>query len=162
MSLHHHTQITQRQRNCRSVALLGADGPWGARHGFTLLEVIIACAMFFMVAFSVLGLVTEGLKAARVLQQREADAGMLASVHSQTNILTEGTESGDFEELYPDMYPDYSWAKETTEIASNGLFRVDYSVVGAHKRRGVSETHMSILLFRPMSPPGSASQGFGR
>ena len=129
------------------------------RRGFTLLEVIIACAIFFMVAFSVLELVTQGLVSVRLLQQREPDAGMLASVYSQTNVLNEETVSGDFQELYPDMYPDYSWARETIEVASNGLFRVDYAVTGAHKRRGVSQTQMSILLFRPMSPPGSASQG---
>ena len=138
-----------------------AAAPERFRGGFTLLEVIIACALFFMVAFSVLELVARGLVSARLLQQREADAGMLASVYSQTNSLIEETVSGSFDELYPDMYPDYSWVRETSEIYSNGLFKVDYAVVGAHKRRGVSETHMSLLLYRPMSPPGSASQGGG-
>ncbi|MBN2507873.1 MAG: hypothetical protein JXQ71_14395 [Verrucomicrobia bacterium] len=133
-----------------------------ARRGadsFTLLEVIIACALFFMVAFSVLELVTRGLVSARVLQQREADAGMVASVYAQTNSLEEETVSGSFDELYPDMYPGYSWVRTTTEIYSNGLFEVKFGVVGTHKRRGVSETEMTILLYRPMSPPGSASQG---
>jgi len=38
---------------------------------FTLLEVIVACAIFFMCAFAVLQLVTRGLSAARSIQQRE-------------------------------------------------------------------------------------------
>ncbi len=135
---------------------------WPARRAFTLLEVIIACAIFFMMVFAVLELVTRGLAAARSLQQREPDAGMVASIYCQTNILAEDGDSGDFEKWYEGLYPDYSWARETVEVGSNSLFRVDFVVYqGNNKRRGVSETHMSILLFRPGSPPGSASKSFG-
>jgi hypothetical protein len=63
--------------------------------------------------------------------------------------------------LYPDLYPGYSWARETREIASNSLFQVDYVVYMGNRKRGVSETHLSILLFRPGSPPGSASKSIG-
>ncbi len=133
------------------------------RHGlsaFTLLEVIIACAIFFLVAFSVLELVTRSLAAARSLQQREPDAGMLAGALSLTNSLIEGTESGDFEDLYTGLYPGYSWMQNVTEIYSNGLFQVDFVVYNDRKmRRGANETYMTILMFRPASPPGSASGG---
>jgi hypothetical protein len=86
---------------------------------------------------------------------------MLAAVYCQTNILVEEGSSGDFEELYPDLYPNYTWIRETREVASNSLFQVDFAVIHEAKKRGVSETHMSILLFKPGSPPGSASKSPG-
>lgn len=145
-----------------SGARLLASSRWREVEAFTLLEVIIASAIFFMAALAVLQVVTSGLAAARALQQREADAGMIAGVYSYTNILVEETASGDFEDLYPDLYPGYSWYRETVEVASNGLFQADFTVThDVGKKRGVSETHMSILLYRPGSPPGSASRGLG-
>src|SRR5438552_18150726 len=56
---------------------------------FTLLEVIIACSIFFMVAFAILGMVTSGLAQARALRQRDPDAGMLAATLSLTTQLEE-------------------------------------------------------------------------
>lgn len=136
---------------------------WSRRRAaFTLLEVIVACTIFFLVAFAVLELVTRGLGMAKSLQQREPDAGMLAAVYMQTNILVEEMASGDFEDLYPELYPGFTWERATTEVGSNGLFQVDYAVYhGQKSRRGASETRMSILLFKPGSPPGSASRSFG-
>ncbi len=52
------------------------------------------------------------------------DAGMLASELSLTNKLVEGTESGDF----GDVYPGSTWTATTTEVLSNKLFQVDYTV----------------------------------
>src|SRR5262245_19664776 len=96
------------------------------QRGFTLLEVIVACAIFFMVAFAVLELVTRGLAAAKALQQREPDAGLLAAALSLTNKLEEGTMSGTFEDIAPGLYPGYSWARDAYEVGSNGLFQVDF------------------------------------
>src|SRR5262249_52164528 len=93
-------------------------------NGFTLLEVIVACAIFFMVAFAVLEVVTTGLAAAKALQQREPDAGILAAALSLTNKLEKGTMSGNFEDLAPGLYPGYSWARDVYEVGSNGLFQV--------------------------------------
>ncbi|HEV8290312.1 MAG TPA: hypothetical protein VGP94_00245, partial [Tepidisphaeraceae bacterium] len=113
-----------------------------------------------MVAFAILGVVSQGLVGARALQQHEPDAGLLASELSLTNQLYEGVESGDFEELYPGVYPGYSWVREITEVGSNGLFRVDYVITrGGAKAKGAGEIRSSILLFRPQSPPGSATKG---
>lgn len=133
--------------------------PRSGLSAFTLLEVIIACAVFFMVAFSVLQLVTSSLAAARSLQQREPDAGLLASAFSLTNKLVEGVEEGNFEDLYPGLYPGYRWARSVTEVSSNSLFQVDF-VVYRLSKKGPAETTMSILMYRPGSPPGSASGGF--
>jgi len=128
--------------------------------GFTLLEVIIACAIFFMFAFAVLELVTHGLAAARALEIHEADPGLVAAMASIPQQLEEGEQSGDFEDLFPGIYPDYRWVASTNEVGSNGLFQVDIVVTrqqGRKKTPSVSE--MSILLFRPGSKPGSASKG---
>jgi prepilin-type N-terminal cleavage/methylation domain-containing protein len=131
-------------------------------HGFTLLEVIVACAIFFMVAFAVLELVTRGLAAAKALQQREPDAGLLAAALSLTNKLEEGTMSGNFEDLAPGLYPGYSWARDAYEVGSNGLFQVDFVVIRqSGKGHGPSETKMSILMYRPGSQQGSRFGGGG-
>lgn len=118
--------------------------------GFTLLEVLIAIGIFFIVAFAVLGLMAQGLGAARVLQMRHADAGMLAAELSLTNILGEGGDSGDF----GDIYPDYRWEREVREVGSNGLFQVDFVVLQQVGRKAVPTT-MSILMYRPNSPKRS-------
>ena len=80
--------------------------------GFTILEVIIACALFFIVSFAILGMVSQGLVGARSLQQKQPDAGLLAAELSLTNQLIEGVESGDFEEQYPGIYTGYTWTRE--------------------------------------------------
>jgi len=130
---------------------------------FTLLEVMIACAIFFMVAFAILGMVTGGLAQAKALQQRDPDAGMLAASLSLTNQLEEGFESGDFRDLAGDLYRDYRWSREITEVASNGLFQVDFVITGKFGKRGSSESHMSVLMFRPASRPGkNFGTGIGR
>jgi len=124
---------------------------------FTLLEVIIASAIFFIAGFAILELVTRSISAARSLQQREPDAGMIAASLSLTNQLIEGTETGDFEELAGNLYPDYSWGRDVYEVGSNGLFQVDFYVIN-DKRSGAEPVKMSILLYRPQSPPGSATR----
>ena len=53
--------------------------PAKSKMGFTLLEVIIACAIFFIAGFAILELVTRSVAAARSLQHREPDAGMVAA-----------------------------------------------------------------------------------
>ena len=114
--------------------------------GFTLLEVVIAIGIFFIVAFAVLGLMAQGLGAARVLQIRHADAGMLAAELSLTNSLAEGADSGDF----GDIYPNYHWERNISEVGSNGLFQVDFKVLQRVGRKEV-ETTMSIWMYRPNS-----------
>lgn len=120
----------------------------------------MACAIFFMVAFAVLEMVTRGLAAARVLQQREPDNGMVAAMLSLTNKIEEGMESGDFEDLYPGLYPGWHWESQLLEVSSNGLFQADI-VLYRESKKGPAMTTMSILLYRPESPPGSASGGGG-
>src|SRR5688572_32378035 len=109
MRLHTHNATRAAQRSC----------------AFTLLEVIIACALFFLVAFSVLQLVTSGLVAARKLQQREPDPGAVAADVVRFPTLVEGSGGGSFDDLLPELYPGYSFATNIVEVYSNSFFRVD-------------------------------------
>ena len=124
---------------------------------FTLVEVMIACGIFFMCVFAILALVSNTLRNARVLRATKVDPGMVAAQLSLTNKLFEGSESGDF----GDLYPGCNWVSYDNEVMSNGLHQVDFTV-----RRRVGhedvETHMSIFLFRPESPPGRLSGGHSR
>jgi len=130
-----------------------------AASAFTLLEVVIACSIFFVVAFAILELVTSSLVAAKTLQQREPDAGMLAATLSLTNQLEEGVESGDFEDICPGVYPGYRWMRDVNEVSSNGLFQVDFVVYRDMKKKGPAELKTSILMFRPGSKPGRGFSG---
>lgn len=134
-------------------------GLWSSsRRGFTLLEVIVACAIFFMVAFAILELVASGLKAARKLQSREPDPGIILHALSLTNAFEEGDMSGDYEDIAPGMYPGYRWEAYITEIGSNGLFQVDV-LTFSQRKASVGPATISAQFFRPLSKPGSASKG---
>ena len=118
---------------------------------FSLLEVMIASGIFFMCIFAILAMVSGLLRNARSLRRIELDAGMVAAQVGNTNKLTEGTESGDFGNLYPG----YSWETDTYEAETNGLWQVDIVV----RRHGLSQPvdQLSIFLYRPES-----QSGFGR
>ena len=115
---------------------------------FTLIEVLIAGGILFMCLFAILGLLSTTLSNARGLQRLPVDpTGMLAAEASLNQKLGEGSDSGDFGELYPD----YRWISETNEVGTNGLFEVDF---GVYRRSGgrALQSHMCILFYRPDSP----------
>lgn len=124
------------------------------RRAFTLLEVIIAMAIFFVAMFSVLQLMSRGLGMARALQQDLPSPAMIAADLAQmaaTNRIDDGgSYSGDFEFLAPDIYPDFKWAAQTYQFASNGLFKADIVVMGSRNGQPV-ERSMSVFLFSPRS-----------
>jgi hypothetical protein len=115
---------------------------------FSLVEVMVACGIFFLAIFTILALVSSTLRNARGLRRRDVDAGMVAAGLFKTNKLYEGSESGDF----GDLYPDYSWETETYEAATNGLWEVDITV----HRRGTPQPvdNMSVWIFSPDSSTG--------
>ena len=119
---------------------------------FTLFEVMIACGIFFMATFAILALVTSTVRNARGLRGIQVDAGMVAAQLCKTNKFFEGSDSGDF----GDLYPGYSWRYDCNEAETNGLFQFDIAVY----RRGVSQPvdAMSIYLF---SPESATSAKFG-
>ena len=130
----------------------------GSALAFTLLEVIVACAVFFMVAFAVLQLVTQGLVAARSLQRREPDIAIVLAMLSTNKSWVEETISGSYEDIAPGMYPGYRWEAFPMEVGSNGLWEV--KVISHNERKaGQNPTTATALFFAPMSKPGSATKG---
>lgn len=123
----------------------------GRRKGFTLIEVMIACGLFFMATFAILALVSTTLRNARALQRGEVDAGMAAAQVYQllrTNRQANLTGSGDFGETYPD----YSFTFETSEYQTNGLLQVNLAV----SRRGSSQPvdDLTIWVYSPEARSG--------
>ena len=113
--------------------------------GFTLIEVLIAMFIFFIVVFAVLGIVVQCLGAARALQHQQADCGMVASMLSLSNTLDESFESGDFEGIVPD----YRWERNIVEVGSNGLFQVDIVVFKRNTHGKEVGEGMSVLMYKP-------------
>jgi Tfp pilus assembly protein PilV len=112
---------------------------------FTLLEVMIAMGIYCMCVFAILEVVATNLRGARSLQTQPVDVSLLIDDLYQTNKLQEGSDSGDF----GDLFKDYTWASETTLVATNGLFKIEFLVT---HRGDNAQTHMSVLLWRPDSP----------
>ena len=127
--------VTRKTGNCFNSFDLSA---------FTLLEVMIASAIFFMGMFAILGVLSTGLRGASLLQQNAPTTAMAISDLVITNKLEEGSGSGDFGPIYPS----YRWSRDVREIMTNGLFQVDVMV----SREGREYSKMSLLLYKPDSP----------
>ena len=120
-----------------------------SQQAFSLLEVMVAIAIFCMAMFVILSLISSALANARRLQRPMVDAAMIASELSLTNQLVEENQSGDFGKAYPG----YNWTAVVTEEQTNKLFRVDY-VVQRDDNHEVMQK-MSVLFYRPQSKAGS-------
>jgi type II secretion system protein I len=116
---------------------------------FTLMEVMIAMAVFSVVVIAILGMVVQSLNAARRLQKPMPDFSILASTLTLSNVLEEGFESGDFQELGKE-YEGYTWERQIIEVGSNGLFQVDFMIFDNRKRGSHEVTEsLSILMYKP-------------
>lgn len=120
---------------------------------FSLLEVMIALGIFFMCIFSILAVVTRGLQQARSLQPLQTDARSAIAFLSMTNRLEEGPLAAEVVQAFEAENPGYTIAGEIYEVATNGLFRIDFTVGGASggPKKVAVTTESSILLFRPLS-----------
>ncbi len=125
-----------------------AYSPPIATRAFTLMEVVIAAALFFLAVFTILALVSGTLKNARALRRIEVDAGMVAAQLFRTNRFSEEVQSGDFGR----DFPDYSWQTSSFEAATNGLWQFDIKVSRRGQREPVDE--MSVFIFSPESSMG--------
>lgn len=130
----------------RGCATGGIGDSRPATLAFTLLEVMIALALFFMAVFAILDATAQGLRAARSLQINVPDVSALVADFALTNRLEEGISEGDF----GDLYPDFTWSREVILVATNGLFQVDCTILGTVAGRPYRAT-TSLLLWRPDS-----------
>ena len=127
---------------------------------FSLLEVMIAVAILFIALFAILDLTNQSLRSARAIQQANVvDFGSAATQLLLTNRLEEGSYNGDFGE----SYPNHDWSAEVYEVATNGLFEIDFIVRERHqgwdKQSRQTETKSSIWVYRPES---AVRTGVGR
>ena len=122
---------------------------------FSLLEVTIAMGIFFMATFSILELVSQNLRAVHSLNQVGPTAGMVAAEQLLiTNKLSEGSDSGDF----GDLYPDFSWMYDIRMFHTNGIFQADIVVL----KKNDIYSKQSLLLYSPESAQSSSSAPQGR
>jgi hypothetical protein len=124
------------------------------RAAFTLLEVMIACGIFFMATFGILALVSNTLRNARALQRSDVDSGMAAAQVYQmlkTNVLSQGTFSGDFGDEYRDYSWDASWDVDWDSGATNNLLKVDVVVSRAGLHKPVDT--LTLWVFAPNARP---------
>jgi hypothetical protein len=127
------------------------------RRAFSLLEVMIATAIFFIGVFTVLSLVSSSLANARRLHRPLVDAGPVLATWASTNILVEGTYPGNMSDILGDAYRDYTWTAQVVEVATNKLFSVECVVQSQGSREIVSD--LTSVFYRPQSPPGSLDGG---
>jgi hypothetical protein len=125
---------------------------------FTLIEVMFAVVAFCTATFAILALVSQSLDIARRLQRPMVDAGLVASEFSLTNKLVEGVESGDLGELLGDNYKGYTWDYAVDEVQTNKLFQM-VVVLQSNERNKPVVSKMTVLFYRPDSPPGSLDGG---
>ena len=115
---------------------------------FSLLEVMIAIAIFFTSVFVILELTSQHLRTARILQTLDVDRTSLPSLLSMTNFLEIGPLPIDVKIAYEDAHPGVTVDGFIDEVATNGLFRVDYSIHWMSEN-SMRQSRNSILLWRP-------------
>lgn len=140
----------------RPICLSSPEGrsisaPRRSLSAFTLIEVMIACGIFFMATFAILALVASSLRNARALQRGDVDAGMAAAQIFQllkTNRQADLSGSGDF----GDDYQGYTYEFTSSEAMTNGLLEVEIQV----NRRGLNKPvdKMTIWVYAPDARSG--------
>lgn len=129
-----------------NAPLISSAAPCRRKQAFTLIEVMVAIALFFMCTFAILGLVSQLLKNARIFQSKKSPG--VALVHgwytSKTNRVSEGEVNVEFSDISPDLgelYRDYYAVilAEPNEEMTNGLWNVTYTVFN-RKTRQVDST----------------------
>ena len=147
MKTQYFSEVAAADARRRNPAANPSHPHFRSQLAFTLLEVMIAAGIFFMCIFAILALVSSNLRNARLLQEPQVDAGMLLADLCQTNQFHEGSDSGDF----GDLFPGYKWSCEIQQVGTNGFFKVDY-VVTRNGGGPNTDNAISALFYRPDSP----------
>ena len=124
---------------------------------FSLIEVMIAAALFFLAVFAVLGLVSQTLSNARRLQRPQVDASAVLAQYAATNSYVEGTYSGNLSDFLGDAYRDYKWTAEITEVATNHLYSIQCVIQANGRPEVISD--LTSVFYGPQSPAGSLDGG---
>jgi hypothetical protein len=124
------------------------------QRAFTLIEVVVATAIFFMAMFAILGVVSAGVHAATLLRKTGPTAGMVAGWFAISNKIDEGSLSGNFDDQANEGYRWVSGAEEIT----NGLYKMDFAVVDPH---GVIYSTLKDMYFYKASSGSGGSQRMG-
>jgi prepilin-type N-terminal cleavage/methylation domain-containing protein len=135
------------------------------RRAFTLLEVMIAIAIFFVGSFAILDLVSSSLNNIHRMQQPAVDASPLLALYAATNSLVEGTYSGNLgeSELLGKGYSDFNYLVNIVEVASNHLYSVECAITSVNAANGkrMLISDLTTVLYKPKSPPGTLDGGIG-
>jgi Tfp pilus assembly protein PilV len=126
------------------------ERPARSNRAFSLIEVMIAMAVFFMAIFAILDLTIQNLASARRLQTSHVDASSVAAALSLTNYVEEGPLPREIVAQFEEQYPGYRCSGDIYEVSTNGLFQVDL-VLSRAKGKKATESSMSLLLYRPAS-----------
>ena len=129
------------------------------RHSFSLLEVVIAVAIFFTAIFAITQLVSSNLSLVRSLQAKRPDLGTLAGKCLMDTNWVEGREApydedfgfndGGAAALYPESGWERDWMLVATNVSlTNGLYRADIRLSETLAQQEAI-TIMSILMYRP-------------
>jgi len=105
--------------------------------------------IFFMAVFSILALVSNGLRNASALQRDYPTASQLAAMLAETNKLEEMSVEGRFEDIAPGFYPGYKYREDFLQEGTNGLWQVDFYIARV-ERSFVEKPDLSILLWVPV------------
>lgn len=145
--------LTRRSRREETLTVLPmqrgshlTSTPTDTRRAFTLLEVMVAMFVFFIVVFAIMGVVLQSLQAARSLQRPQIDPSIIASRFSISNCLEETYLTGDFE----DLFPKHRWEAAVMPIGTNdSLWQVDIAVFEKTKSGKENVETMSVWFARP-------------
>ncbi len=112
-----------------AVEMAPRSWPSQAVRAFSLLEVMIAIAIFFVGAFAILSLVSQSLSNAQRMKHPLVDASaILAQLSIPTNGVIEGEYSGSLGDLLGKNYAGYTYEGKVVEVESNGLCSADFWV----------------------------------
>ena len=153
MTCHSELKIAGRRPTVRESRTLFA---------FSLIEVMVALAIFFMCTFAILGLTSQLLKNASAFHAKKAPHVSLvhAWYTSKTNRVTEGEIQVEFSEISDDLgdqYRDYYAVinTEPDQEMTNGLWDVTYEVFNRRTRQVESK------VFTYYWDPNSQSKQMG-
>jgi hypothetical protein len=131
------------------------------RAAFTLIEVMVAIGVFCIGVFAILGLIASVMHGARLLEKPMVDASAVINEIAQTNQLIEVSGvTGDLGDMLGKNYRGYTYIYDVVEEQSNKLFRIDVDLTSDAPGKPLI-SKMSVLLYRPLSPPGSMDGHMG-